>query len=88
MSDRKNGVLRKPDLNRMINIGILAALMCVATISNRSFLSPGNLLGVLEQNAAKGVMAISPPSPASPSLCFITYLQSCRFSPSSHIRPV
>ncbi|MCI9601179.1 MAG: ABC transporter permease [Lachnospiraceae bacterium] len=58
MSDRKRGVLQNLDLNRMINIGILAALMCIATISNRSFLSPGNLLGVLEQNAAKGVMAL------------------------------
>ena len=46
------------DRSRLISIGILIALMCVATISNPAFLSPANLLGILEQNAAKGVMAL------------------------------
>lgn len=46
------------DFNRLVNIGILFVLMVAATIANPSFLSPGNLLGILEQNAAKGVMAL------------------------------
>lgn len=46
------------EFNRLVNIGILLVLMVAATIANPSFLSPGNLLGILEQNAAKGVMAL------------------------------
>lgn len=46
------------DFNRLVSIGILAVLMVMAASSNRAFLSSGNLLGILEQNAAKGVMAL------------------------------
>ena len=46
------------DWNRTANIGILVILMCAATIANPSFLTLNNLLGILEQNAAKGVMAL------------------------------
>ena len=46
------------DWNRTVNIGILVILMCAATIVNPSFLTLSNLLGILEQNAAKGVMAL------------------------------
>ena len=46
------------DWNRTVNIGILVILMCAATIANPSFLTLSNLLGILEQNAAKGVMAL------------------------------
>lgn len=46
------------EFNRLVNIIILAVLMAAATIANPSFLAPGNLLGILEQNAAKGVMAL------------------------------
>lgn len=42
----------------MINIGILVVLIITASLVNHSFLSPGNLLGIFEQNAAKGVMAL------------------------------
>jgi len=54
----KNVLGMRIDFNRMINIGILVALIIAAALANRSFLSPGNLLGIIEQNAAKGVMAL------------------------------
>ena len=58
MEERKQTHMVRIERSRLINIGILVALMCVATISNPAFLLPSNLLGILEQNAAKGVMAL------------------------------
>lgn len=46
------------ELSRVANLVILFALITVAAIVNPSFLTPANLLGILEQNAAKGVMAL------------------------------
>jgi len=46
------------EFNRLVSLGILVVLMLVATLSNPAFLTLSNLLGVLEQNAARGVMAL------------------------------
>lgn len=58
MDRLRTGLGTRFDFNRMINIGILVVLMIGAAIVNPAFLSAGNLLGVIEQNAAKGVMAL------------------------------
>lgn len=58
MEKLKQGRKVTIERSRLINLGILVALMCAATIANPSFLAPSNLLGILEQNAAKGVMAL------------------------------
>lgn len=58
MGKLKNNRIKNVEINRIANIGILILLMCVATAVNKSFLSVSNLLGILEQNSAKGVMAL------------------------------
>jgi len=46
------------DFNKLLSIGILIVLMIITSIMNPAFLSSANLLGILEQNAAKGVLAL------------------------------
>jgi ribose/xylose/arabinose/galactoside ABC-type transport system permease subunit len=46
------------DFNRVFSIGILIMLMVITSIMNPAFLVFGNLMGILEQNAAKGVLAL------------------------------
>ncbi|MDC7290360.1 ABC transporter permease [Blautia schinkii] len=44
--------------NRLISILILIILMAVASIVNPAFLTADNLLGILAQNSAKGILAL------------------------------
>jgi ribose/xylose/arabinose/galactoside ABC-type transport system permease subunit len=46
------------DFNRILSIVILMILMIVTSAVNPNFLSSANLLGILEQNAAKGMLAL------------------------------
>lgn len=46
------------DFNRILSIMILLILMIITSAVNHSFLSSANILGILEQNAAKGMLAL------------------------------
>ena len=59
--DKKEGLrvlCRKIPRNRLISLGILVLLMVAATVMNPAFLTADNLLGILAQNSARGILAL------------------------------
>lgn len=49
---------KKIEMDRLISPAILVFLILVVSLVNPAFLQPANLLGLLEQNAAMGVVAL------------------------------